>query len=238
MEPKVSYRSSKDSLQAFEGLIKEIIETKAVRSVCDIGGGANPLLKAEYVKDRALDYSILDISKTELDKAPAEFSKVIADIASSNISIARRFDFMFSRMLAEHIGNAKQFHTNVWNLLNPGGLAMHYFPTLYALPFLVNLVLPERVGEAILNKLAPRDRYRCPKFAAYYDWCRGPTDKQIRRLGELRYQIVEYRGLFGHEGYYSALRPMKYIHQLLSERLLRNPNPHLTSYAWVLLKKP
>jgi len=140
-------------------------------------------------------------------------------------------------MLAEHISNPKQFHTNVREMLVENGLAVHLFPTLYALPFLVNYLVPEYLAGFLLNAFAPRDKYQHEKFSAYYRWCRGPTRSQIKKLSSVGYDVVEYRGFFGHTGYYEKIKIMKRIHEIKTNFLLRNPNPLLTSYAYVVLRK-
>jgi hypothetical protein len=36
-------------------------------------------------------------------------------------------------MLCEHLPGPRPFTSNCFNLLRPGGLAVHFFPTLYTL---------------------------------------------------------------------------------------------------------
>jgi hypothetical protein len=62
--------------------------------------------------------------------------------------------------------------------------------------------------------------------------------KMAERFSGIGYEIVEYRGFFGHEGYYKKLPWLQKLHKFLSSYFLRDPNPHFTSYAWVVLKKP
>ncbi|MGA9119805.1 MAG: class I SAM-dependent methyltransferase, partial [Bacteroidota bacterium] len=144
----------------------------------------------------------------------------------------------FSRMLAEHVRDGRMFYTNVWQMLARGGVAVHFFPTLYALPFLVNWLTPEVLANSIANVLTPRDKYQHAKFPAYYSWCRGPIHGQLRRLVDLGFDIIEYKGFFGHPGYYRKVIFLKRLHELKTNYLLKRPNPLFTSYAYVVLKKP
>ena len=239
MRTKVSYGDSKtgDDWLAYEQFLTDLIDQHGSKSVCDIGGGANPLLENDYVQKSGIRYTILDISETELDKAPTAYNKIVADIASSEFKTEEKFDLIFSKMLAEHIEDPLQFHANVMKLLSDDGIAVHLFPTFYAMPFLVNRIVPESLSTRLLDIIAPRDRYQKDKFSAYYRWCRGPTRRQIQRFRDMGYQVLEYRGYFGHSGYYDRIKPLKRLHQLKTAYLLKHPNAHLTSFAVVMLMK-
>ena len=139
-------------------------------------------------------------------------------------------------MLAEHITDPLQFHKNVLSCLANNGLAVHYFPTLYTLPFFANYIMPERLADILLHMFETRDRFQHAKFPAYYRWCRGPTHKQIQRFVSLGYEVVEYRGFFGH-GYYQKIKVLDKINRIKTNYLLKHPNPIFTSYAYVVLRK-
>ena len=139
-------------------------------------------------------------------------------------------------MLAEHITDAEQFHKNVVSCLTHNGLAVHYFPTLFTLPFFINYIIPNSLADNLLHIFDPRDRHQHAKFRAYYRWCRGPTNKQIQRFICLGYDVIEYRGFFGH-GYYNKFKILRKIHNIKTNYLLQHPYPMLTSYAYVVLKK-
>lgn len=194
------------------------------------------MLSADYINEKNLDYSLLDISELELNKAPENYKKILADIASPHFKLDTKFDLVFTKMLAEHITNPKQFHKNILNCLTINGLAVHYFPTLYTLPFFVNYMMPEHLADILLHMFETRDRHQHAKFPAYYRWCRGPTSKQIRRFISLGYDVVEYRGFFGH-GYYNKIKVLDKMNRIKTNYLLRHPNPIFTSYAYVVLRK-
>lgn len=145
---------------------------------------------------------------------------------------------VFSRMVFEHIPDARRAHANILAMLRPGGLAVHCFSTLYCLPFLVNRLVPDRVSDVLLDIFAKRDRYHHEKFPARYDWCRGPTRRQIVRFQGLGYDVVEYRGYFGHGYYLRKLRPLHTLERAKARLLARHPLPLWTSYATIILAKP
>lgn len=234
----VSYdRSARAWSQHGEQLVHLITRGK-LRRICDLGGGANPVLPLQMVRQLGLEYTILDISASELAKAPEGYKKLQADICGQLPAGVQEFDLVFSKMLAEHVPDGAAFHRNVLRLLRPGGLAFHFFPTLYALPFIVNRLLPERLSRYLLNLVSPRDSYQHAKFAAHYHWCRGPTSRQLRALRGLGYEVVSYVGFFGHESYWKRLPPIAKLSAWLAQWLLRHPNPWLTSFAWITLQRP
>lgn len=232
----ISYGLSDDIWQGFEKSLLDIIENYSIKRICDIGGGANPVINAEHIKSKGLDYSILDISESELLKAPSNYNKIMADISSPEFSTQRKFDLMISKMLAEHVVDAEQFHKNVYKCLDYDGLALHFFPTLFTLPFFINFITPEYIAKFLLKAFAPRDFYQQNKFPAYYHWCRGPTKKQIKRFTDLGFEVIVYHGYFGH-GYYDKIRILKKLHDFKTNYLLKHPSPIFTNFAYVLLKK-
>lgn len=232
------YESSDAGWAAFEPLIRRLVVDRGLRDICEVGGGANPLLTLDYVTEKGLTYTVLDVSAEELAKAPSGYTQLLMDAADSNLVIHDRFDLVFSRMVAEHVRNGLRFHQNVHQMLRPGGFAIHFFPTLYAWPFLLNRLTPEWVARPILRLVAPSHLAGRGKFPAYYSWCRGPSAGMIRRLEAIGYEIIEYCGYFGHHGYYQRLPVLKGIHASLTTVLVRHPIPLLTSYALTILRKP
>lgn len=224
----------------YDAYVRSLASRPGVKRVLEIGGGANPTLPVDFAKSKGLEYVVLDISSEELAKSPDGYVKVQADITSPNLDIAGSYDLIISKNVAEHVRSARTFHGNVWRLLAEGGAAFHFFPTLYALPFVLNRLLPEWLSERVLLQLQP-DRKRegkHAKFSPYYDWCRGPSPRQIRRFESLGYRVEEYIGFFGHGGYYGRIKPLKRIHERMSAALAKHPVPWLTSFAYVILSKP
>lgn len=218
---------------------RKLLEAGAKR-ILEVGAGANPLFDEAFLRQHQLQYTALDISATELAKAPDCYHKIVGDICDDKLHIDGQYDFVFSRMLAEHVKDGRGFHQNILRLLAPGGRAFHFFPTLWALPFIVNRLLPEGPSQVILNYLQ-RDRHQegnHAKFPALYSWCRGPTEGQLNRMRGLGYEIEEYIGFFGHRGYYVKIKPLLKFHDGLTRWLLRHPVPHATSYAYATLRKP
>ena len=235
---RTTYALTQPCCAGFEQFLRDYLVRDRPTRVADLGGGANPLLDPACIHRFQLDYTVLDISQAELDKAPAGYRTVQADLAAPGFRWERPgFDLVFSRMLAEHVPDGARFHGNVWQLLAPGGLALHCFPTLYSLPFVFNRVISDRMSDWLLDRIQPRNRYQHAKFPAYYSWCRGPSPAQLRRFAALGYEVVEYRGLFGHS-YFEAVPWLDRLQRRAAARRLQHPQPHRTSYAFIALRKP
>jgi SAM-dependent methyltransferase len=219
--------------------VSSLIERERLRSILEIGAGANPTLPTSYVQARKLAYTTNDVSATELAKADPAYDTLCHDMSAPlpRDIATRRFDFVFSRMVNEHVADGRRYYENVYSLLMPGGLTLHCYSTLYALPFLINRVLPERLSDRLLDSFNPRDRDQHAKFRAHYSWSRGPTRRMIERFDSIGFDVLEYRGYFGH-GYYTRRLPvLQRVEDVKARWLCRHPVASLTSYSMVLLRR-
>jgi 2-polyprenyl-3-methyl-5-hydroxy-6-metoxy-1,4-benzoquinol methylase len=244
---KITYGSAESNVwQDFGEMLRTHLHDGA--RVADLGGGAHPFLSPDDVRKQNLQYSVLDISRDELLESPAMFERIVFDVCADlrtartltdgeAVELTGRFDIAFSLMMAEHIEHPDAFHQNVFRMLCPGGYAVHAFPTVTTLPFLVNKILPEAISAFITRLLAPARRHERAKFPAYYRWCLGPVKNSIDRFKAKGWEIVEYRGYFGHP-YYAKLPLLKQVHNWKSAKLEHRPLPWLTSYAVICLRKP
>ncbi len=218
-----------------------LIEREGPETVLEIGSGANPTLPAERLRGRALRYTTNDVLASELAKAGPAYDTLLLDLATAPPELLPRdaFDLVFSRMVNEHVADGERYHRNIFDVLRPGGVAAHCFSTLYALPFVANRLLPERLASRLLDLFNPRDRDLQDKFPARYSWSRGPSRRMVARLSRLGYEVEEYHGYFGHP-YYNRppLRLLRRLEQAKTAWLCRHPVPALTSYAVVVLRKP
>ncbi|MCG2711681.1 MAG: class I SAM-dependent methyltransferase [Candidatus Omnitrophica bacterium] len=232
---KIVYDAS-DPWPQYLKCLNELIKDNCAKQLCEIGGGAFPSLSLEQIKEQNLRYTILDISRTELERAPEEYVKVEADICDPKLKSEEKYDLIFSKMLAEHVIDAEVFHTNVYKLLKPGGIAFHFFPTLYSLPFVINRLIPEFLAKLLFNLFVRNDPIVHKRFTAHYNWCQGPIKKQINNLEKVGFEIIEYKGFFGHK-YYKKIPILKSLHKLTTRFLMCYPNAYLTSFSFVVLRK-
>jgi len=139
----------------------------------EIGGGRGPLLTPREAAAAGVAITVNDIDDRELAMAPAEFAKARFDIAGSiDSGLEGRFDLIVSRMVFEHVKGAPRAWANMRALLAPGGVALAFHPTLYAPPFIVNRLMPERLTASALRWFFPnRHDGDYPKFPARYEMC-------------------------------------------------------------------
>lgn len=218
--------------------ITDIIHRFGSVDVLEVGSGANPTLDTESVSSRALGYTANDVSATELNKASEVYKRWVFDFSTSNVPVDMqgRFDLVFSRMVNEHISDGQKYHANILKVLRPGGVSAHCFSTLYSFPFTVNRLLPEFASDALLNIFMPRDKCKLGKFRAYYSWSRGPSASMLNRFDSLGYEVLDYRGYFGH-AYYHRIPALHRLEAAKARWLLSHPMAPLCSYGMLIARK-
>lgn len=237
---KISFRSVDEfeGWYKFPAFIEETLSAHSAKRVCEIGAGANPALTSDAIQRHRLEFRAVDEVATELQKSGMGESYVY-DVCGSGTPVpGAPYDLIFSRMTAEHFRDPRNAYRNIYEALVPGGLSVHCFATLYSLPFLLNRLLPDRLSDFFWSRFAPRDRDRHDKFKAYYSHCRGPIHSQILFFHLIGFEIVEYRGYFGHNYYAPRLPLLHVVNRRTADLLLKTPIASLTSYATVVLRKP
>ena len=225
--------------QRSEAFVKNYLDTHRPKSVLEIGSGANPTIKPDFLTGHPdLVYTTNDIDPNELAKADASYQTLLQDFSEPNLKLVHGYDLIFSKMVNEHVKSGKDYYGNIFNALNPGGRTFHLFSTLYAFPFLVNRIVPEGISSALLSTFNPRDDYHLAKFKAYYSWSRGPTKSMIRRFQSVGYEVVRYHGFFGHAYYKKRLGLLHRCEVAKANLLVKFPINALTSYALLELRRP
>jgi len=223
----------------FAAFVRELIVQRSLRSICDVGGGANPILSLEEVEAMGLRYVVADVSASELAKAPAGYMTRTLTADGGGLDFgAEPFDLVVSKFVAEHVSDPVAFHSAIRDALRPGGLAAHFFPTLPSPPFLLNRVLAGR-GHRLIDLLQPGLRHAdgpLGKFDPHYRWCEGPTRRQYRRYHRVGFDVERYVVLVGHT-YYARFPPLQRAADTLSRALVRFRSPLLSTYALLLLRR-
>jgi SAM-dependent methyltransferase len=215
------------------------LEEYGCQRILEVGSGANPTLEAEYVRAKSFDYVTSDICEEELEKADPVYARLLLDLSSEvDPRLQGSFDCVFSRMVAEHVRNGSQYHKNIFDILRPGGIAVHCMSCQGSLPFLMNRVLPDRLSEVLLSFFSPRDGARHGKFRAYYSWASGPSQSMINRFRSLGFEVVQFIGSFGHHYYRNRIPVLNRLEMFKSVQLMKHPIPQFCSYATVILRKP
>jgi len=210
------------------------------KSVLEVGSGSHPTFSPDFVQQNNLSYVASDIDPTELERVDPAFERLVLELSRPAIdpALTGKFDFVFSRMVGEHISDGRQFHANVYKILRPGGISAHCFSTLWAFPFVVNRFTPEGLSDRIVTMIAPRDKSEYKKFKAHYNWSRGPNKTMIERFQKVGFEIVRYTGYFGHNYYARKIHFLDRLERQKSKFLVAHPVPQLCSYATLVLRKP
>ena len=228
----LDYRRAFDD---FEPRVLDLIERYGHREVCDIGGGRTPLLWPREVEELGVRYTLLDVSADELARAPDGHETLCMDVtAALDPANEERFDLIFSKFVAEHVPDGDAMHRNILRMLRPGGHAFHLFPTLYHPAFVVNRLLPMHLTDRLRNAMSGA---RYPKFPAVYSMCRGPSPDRVRAYSDMGYEVVEYTGFYGTP-YLRRVPVVSRVDEAANAWLARRRVPSLTSYAYLLLRRP
>lgn len=222
-------------------IIPALAERFALRRLCEIGGGRDPLFKLEQTRAIGLDYTINDIDPGELALAPDAFGKACFDIAgdlSTLPVLPGPYDMMVSRMVFEHVADVERAWSNIHALLAPGGVALCFFPTLYAWPFALNHVIPEKLSRTLLHAVFPgrADGGEDPKFPAVYDWCFGSERKLRPMLARAGFRDILVQPFWGQH-YLGRFPVLRDIDAGLDRLLARLDWRFFTSYAYVIVRK-
>jgi len=206
--------------------------------VLEIGGGRWPSFAPREAEGARIAFAVNDIDAGELARGPAEFEKAQFDIAGElDPSFHGRFDFIFSRMVLEHVPDAARAWSNMFELLAPGGVAFAFHPTLYAPAFVINWLAPEALTGPVLRFFFPDRRHAATrKFPARYDLCTAvPTvvEPVLRRTGFSQVLIAPFWG----DLYFEQLPGLREANDALSSLAESRDWRWLSSHAYSIAMK-
>jgi SAM-dependent methyltransferase len=225
--------------KGYKPFIIALSQRFGLKRAMEIGGGRHPLFTSEEAETYGFEMTINDISPIELEnmKTPG-FKTACFDIAGDIPAIYEdAFDLMYSRMVFEHVKDVERAWSNIYRLLAPGGVAIAFYPTLFALPFLVNKLIPESVSSTIVSMLYPaREEKDQPKFPAYYDHCYGSASRVEPMLREIGFSDAEVLPFYGHS-YFKKIPVAREIGAAISNLVRRSNFTPLSTYAYAIVRK-
>jgi SAM-dependent methyltransferase len=203
----------------------------------EVGGGRGPMFTPAEADAAGIALTVNDIDARELAMAPSEYAKAHFDIARDiDPSLRGRFDLIVSRMVMEHVGDARRAWTNMAALLAPGGVVMAFHPTLYAPPFLINLLFPEALNARILRTFFPnRHDGDYPKFPARYDLCYSDPRKVAPVLKDCGFSEVLIAPIWGH-GYFRHFPGLRELDGAVQRAAEAHEWRAITTYAFTLAR--
>ncbi len=209
----------------------------------EIGGGRDPLFAQGELDALGVRVTLNDISARELALAPAGLRTVAHDICAPDAPDALgrgAYDFAYSRMLMEHVRDVPAMWRNMHALLRPGGVALAFFPTLYAPVFALNRVIPERLACAALETVFP-DRKPDgdnPKFPAFYDHCFSAESRMLpmlRHAGFAGFADVTILPFYGYS-YFWKFPVLKQLDAVFTALAQRRDWRLVSSFAYVIAR--
>jgi len=223
----------------YKRVVQDLATRLGAARLVEIGGGRDPLFTRREIDVLGVDMTVNDISEGELAALPAGYRTACFDVAGDIAPVARlhgSFDLAFSRMVFEHVADGRRAWSNLHALLAPGGVALAFIPTLYAVPFVINRLLPDRLAAAIVKRLYPnRTDEEDPVFPARYSWCF--TDDRLRRMLEtIGYREVVILPFYGHD-YYRPFPIARDIHAWFTGLARRRDWRLLSSHAYIAVRK-
>ena len=206
----------------------------------EVGAGRSPLLSPDDLKDLGFELCINDIVQSELDLSPYDYQQYCFDVAGDSKNVEEfhgQFDFIFSKMVLEHVDSTEQAWRNMRAILSEGGVAFSYFPVLYCIPFVVNKYLPEELASKLLHSIVSKEsKKKINKFPAHYDHCvasKKVLGGMLERAGFTRYEIYPF---WGH-GYYHNIPVVRNISSLVTRVAKRAEIKTMASYVYVFAYK-
>jgi len=216
-------------------LLTHYIELNRIQTILEIGAGPNPSVADDLIDKHQIKYHLNDYDVQELEKGKNNYKKIVGDFAK--IEIVDAYDLICSKMVLEHAVDPESVYRKIYENLKPGGIAIHFFATLFGLPAVLNLILPEFISGPLVKWGQNRDEELEGKFPAKYRWCRGPISGFNNRFEKIGFQVLEHHGYIGH-GYLSAKPKLWPIEKAFSKLLLKLNSPYLCSNSILVLRKP
>lgn len=221
----------------FVPFVRALIEQRGYHAVMELGGGCAPSLSEQDVNQLGIRYTSNDISQKELAMAPAWVDKALFDILTDDDAVLAPFegayDFVFSKMLMEHVPDYRKAYRTIARLLRPGGMALAFHPTLFAFPFVVNYLLPGALSQQVLQFLQAHRAH--DKFPAHYSGCyvsKGVRET-IQGFGLSEVQQVPF---YSHH-YYDKIPVIRAAHRHMAGLAAACGFSLLSAYSYTIVRK-
>jgi SAM-dependent methyltransferase len=228
------------ALANYKRAVTDFCKRFEARRLIEVGGGRDPLFDLAEIKDLGVEMTVNDISAGELAVLPPGYSTACFDVAGDISGVAHlrnSFDFAFSRMVFEHVADGQRAWANLYELLAPGGIALAHVPTLYSVPFVLNLLLPDKIAATIVKHFFPnRTDEDDPVFPARYSWCFAQDARMRTMLSAIGYREIVVQPFYGH-GYYNPFPIVRDVHRWFTGIARRRDWRTIASFAYIAVRK-
>lgn len=225
----------------YKPTIVALSKERGLKRHLEIGAGRDPLFLPDEAAKADFDVTLNDISSHELSLAPDGYAKIKCDVASAEaptILGENRYDLAYCRMVMEHVPDVPAMWKNLHAVLAPGGMALSFFPTLYAPPFLMNHLMPERLSRFLLEAVFPERRPDGgdPKFLTHYNYCFSDERKMLPMLREAGFSDAVILPFWGY-AYFWKFPGIKQIDAAFNRLAARHDWRTVSSFAYVIAIK-
>jgi SAM-dependent methyltransferase len=240
IEVLAEHRRSEWAWSHYKDVLVDLLRIRNGRRIMEIGGGRFPLFDRSEIAAFDVEYIVNDVNPAELARAPSEVGKVCFDIASADTveikELADTVDLTFSKMVFEHVSDARQAYRNIYKLLSRRGVCLNFHPVLFSPPFLINYLVPAAPAERLLRKISPRRNYdEQPKFPARYQYCRISSSLQ-NSLKSIGFRQVWQLPFWFHE-YFNRFPGLQQCDQTINKIAERANWTALASYCYTIVVK-
>jgi SAM-dependent methyltransferase len=179
-------------------------------TLADIGSGKQPFLENEHKYRSNWCVIGLDISQSELDRAPKNSydETVCSPIETSPLSNVA--DAFVCQAVLEHVADNELAFNRLCELLKPGGIGLIFVPSRNAVFARLNLMLPESVKRRLLFYFFPESSY-AQGFRSFYHRC---TPKQFMDLAQKNGLDVVETKTYMASSYFSFFAPLYVVWRL------------------------
>jgi len=171
----------------YRELIEELINQKSNQVIVDVGGGSRCFYARRRRAMSKTRLIAVDISPTQLASNSDVDQAVASDVCSALPFASESIDVITSCFVVEHLKDVNGFLNACAYVLKPGGVAIHLFPSRYAIFAVFNSILPHRWSLAVLKKLLGSEDGHSG-FRAYYNAC---SRREFSRICESHGMIVK-----------------------------------------------
>jgi SAM-dependent methyltransferase len=224
----------------YERVVRTLATAFGAKKLIEIGGGRDPLFGREALAGMGAELTVNDISETELAELPKGYRTACFDIAGdlAAAEVARSgYDLAFSRMVFEHVADGQRAWKNLHEILSKGGVGLAFVPTLYAFPFVVNWLMPDKLAASVVKLLYKnRTDEGDPVFPARYSWTVASEKKLGAMLKAIGYRDVMVIPFYGHE-YYRPFPVIRDIHAWFTKIARARDWRFFASYAYIAARK-
>lgn len=201
-------------------------------TILDVGAGAAPTLPLD-ARPPDTTYVGLDISSTELERAPAgSYSRMLEhDVARFNPELEGQFDLVLSWQVFEHVRPLAGAVENCRRYLKAGGLLAAQMSGTFTLPSVLNSLVPRALSRALLHRLNGRPYESI--FDAHYDRCWYSA----LELVFAEWSKVEIRPLYHGAEYFRFSQSLQRAYLAYEEQIARRNIVNLATHYLVAAER-